>query len=195
MRRQRPDRHAALDERDRQLGRGLLGGLEAQLERVLADAVDAAPGAQDADGPGVVGRAQAPLAAGGALEVVQRALEDDEARADDGHPVAELLDLGEQVAGQQDGRAAERQPRDERPHVAHPGRVQARGRLVEQQELRVAQERRRDAEPLAHAVRVAAHLVALAVGELDDVEDLVDPPAASPPSSAASSSRFLRPVR
>ena len=42
-----------------------------------------------------------------------------------------------------------------------PGRVEAGRRLVEQQQPRVAQQRRGDAEPLAHAVRVAADLVAL----------------------------------
>ena len=40
------------------------------------------------------------------------------------------------------------------PAGSRPGR-----RLVEQQQLRVAQERRRDAEPLPHAVRVAADAV------------------------------------
>ena len=57
-----------------------------------------------------------------------------------------------------------------------PAGIQAGRGLVEQQQPRVAQQRGGDAEALAHPVRVAADPVALAVGELDDVEHLVDPP-------------------
>ena len=63
------------------------------------------------------------------------------------------------------------------PHVAHAGRVESGRRLVEQEHPRVAEERRGDAEPLAHPVRVAADLVLRAVAKLDDVEHLVDPAA------------------
>ena len=40
--------------------------------------------------------------------------------------------------------------------------------------MRVAQQRRRDAEPLPHPVRVAADAVLGAIAQLDDVEHLVD---------------------
>ena len=66
------------------------------------------------------------------------------------------------------------EPLHELAHVAHPGRVEPGRRLVEQQELRVAQQRRRDAEPLAHPVRVAADAVLAAIAQLDHVEHLVD---------------------
>ena len=56
-----------------------------------------------------------------------------------------------------------------------PGRVQAGRRLVEQQQLRVAQQRAGDPQPLAHAVRVAADLVARPVGEVDGVQRSIDP--------------------
>ena len=51
------------------------------------------------------------------------------------------------------------EPLHELAHVAHAGRVEAGRRLVEQQQLRLAQQRRGDAEPLAHAVRVAADAI------------------------------------
>ena len=62
-------------------------------------------------------------------------------------------------------------------HVAHARRVEAGRRLVEHEQARRAQQRRGDPEPLAHAVRVAARLVARAAGEVDRVERGVDPAA------------------
>ena len=55
-----------------------------------------------------------------------------------------------------------------------PGRVEAGGGLVEDQQPRPAQQRGGDAQALAHPVRVAADLVLGARRELDDVEHLVD---------------------
>ena len=124
----------------------------------------------------------------------QRALVDDAARADDRQAVAELLDLAHQVRGEQHGDALVGEPPDEPAHVAHPARVEAGRRLVEQQQPRLAQQRRRDAEPLAHAVRVTADLVLLAGAQLDGVERPPIRSAAPPPSSAAHSSRLRRPL-
>ena len=59
-------------------------------------------------------------------------------------------------------------------HVAHPGRVETRGRLVEQEELRSPEQRRRDSEPLAHPVRVAADAVLRTVAQLDQLQHLLD---------------------
>ena len=67
------------------------------------------------------------------------------------------------------------EPADQAAHVAHPARVEAGGGLVEQQQPRLAQQRRGDPEPLAHPVRVAADPVLGAVGQLDGLERLVDP--------------------
>ena len=62
-------------------------------------------------------------------------------------------------------------------HVAHPGRVEPGRRLVEDQQPGPPQERRRQAQTLAHAVGVAAHAVAAPPRQLDDVEHLLDPVA------------------
>ena len=89
-----------------------------------------------------------------------------------------------------------REAADQPAHVAHARRVEAGGGLVEDQQPRAAQQRRGDPQALAHAVRVAAHLVLRARRQLDDREHLRRCARAAPsPSSAASSSRFLRAVR
>src|SRR5262249_55408177 len=65
---------------------------------------------------------------------------------------------------------------DEVAHVAHAGRVEPGRRLVEQQEPRRAQEGSRDAEALAHAVRVAADAILRPVAQVDELEHLLDAP-------------------
>ena len=72
--------------------------------------------------------------------------------------VASLLDLAQQVAGEEDGdpvllgHAA-----DQLAHFVDARRVQAVRRLVEDQQFGDRQERHGDAEALAHALRVAAN--------------------------------------
>ena len=65
--------------------------------------------------------------------------------------------------------------RNKLAHVAHPGGVEARRRLIQQQQARLAEQRRGDAQALAHPVGVAADLVLGAIAKLDDLERLVDP--------------------
>src|SRR3954451_14742615 len=57
----------------------------------------------------------------------------------------------------------------------HPGGIEARCGLIQQQEARIAQQGGGDAEALSHPMRVAAHLVLRAIAKLDDLENLVDP--------------------
>ena len=61
-----------------------------------------------------------------------------------------------------------------------PGRVQAVGRLVEDQHLRVAEQRGGDGQALAHPHRVALHAPVGGVVEPDGGEDLVDPAGGMP---------------
>ena len=146
-----------------------------RIRRREADAVELSrAGAEQDAGPLVVGRAQAEAAARALQQLVERALVDDPPR----RMIATRLQSSSTSASTWlDSRivmpsAASR--RDERAHVAHAGGVEAGRRLVEQQELRVAQQRGRDAEPLLHAVRVAADAILAAVGELDQLEHLLD---------------------
>ena len=56
-----------------------------------------------------------------------------------------------------------------------PAGVEARCRLVEKQEARIAQQGGGDSQSLAHAVGVAADFVLGPIGELDNLENLIDP--------------------
>ena len=123
----------------------------------------------------VVGGRQPVGGPGAALELGDRALVDDLARAHDPDPVADLLDLGHQVAREQHRHPLPRQPADQQAHVAHPAGIKPGGGLVEQQQLGLAQQRRGDPQALAHPVRVAADAIPRPVGELDRVQRGVDP--------------------
>src|SRR5207302_2887544 len=102
----------------------------------------------------------------GGQKVLEPALVDDPALADDRDAVAELLYLREEMARQQHGDPLAGQAANEVAHVAHAGRVEAGSGLVQEEQLRLPQKRRGDAEPLAHPVRVAADLVVATVLEL-----------------------------
>ncbi len=116
--------------------------------------------AADALGAVVVGRVQPVAARRRALQLRERAFVGDPPGADDRHAVAELLDLCEQVAREQHGDALAGEPPDQCAHVAHARRVEPGRRLVEQQQPWIAKQRAGDPEPLPHAVRVTADLVA-----------------------------------
>ena len=82
----------------------------------------------------------------------------------------------EQVARQQHGAAAVGEAAQQPAHPVDALRVEAVGRLVEDEHLGLAEQRRRQAEPLAHAERVVADPAArLLLGEADEGERLVDP--------------------
>ena len=99
----------------------------------------------------------------------------DLAAADQDHLVGDLLDLVEQVAGEQHGAAAVGVRLEQAAHPADAGRVEAVGRLVEDQHGRVAEQGVGDAEPLLHAERVVAQpALRLGLVERDQLEHLVD---------------------
>ena len=87
---------------------------------------------------------------------------------EDGDPVGEVFGLVEVVGGEHDRRAEGAQVLDDLPAPSPGFGVEARGRLVEEDQLRVAGEGEREVEaaPLA-AGQPANDLVALG-GELDD---------------------------
>ena len=87
-------------------------------------------------------------------QLVARAGGHDPPAADDHQPVGHRLDLAQQVRGQQHGPAAVGEVAQQRAHPAHALGVEPVGRLVEDQHLRVADQRVRDPQPLAHAERV-----------------------------------------
>jgi hypothetical protein len=89
-------------------------------------------------------------------------------------PVAGLLDLGEQVAGDEHGGALVGQAAQQVADLDDPGRVQPVGRLVQHQQRRVGQQRGGDAEALLHAQRVGAVGVVGPVGQPDQLQHLLD---------------------
>src|SRR5215211_2122105 len=91
--------------------------------------------------------------------------------ADHGYPVAQLLDLGEEVAGEEDRQAFLVEAADERAHVAHPARIQAVRRLVEDQDLRLPQQRGGYRQALLHTRRIRLDLVPLSPEKPDRLKD------------------------
>ena len=105
---------------------------------------------------GVVLRRDQELRLLGGAQLRDAPLVDEPACPDHHHVVADLLDLRDQVARDQhrDPVAGERP--DQAAHLDDARRVQAVGRLVEDQQLGTGQHGRRDAEPLLHPQRVRA---------------------------------------
>ena len=99
-------------------------------------------------------------------------------------PRAQLLDLGQQMAGQEDRRPAAVQVQQQVAHLGDALRVEAVGRLVEDEQLRTAQQRTGQAEPLLHAERVGLDRPAADAGQPHLLEHLVDPRPPGAPRAA-----------
>ena len=100
----------------------------------------------------------------------RRSLEDEPAAVDHDQPVADLLELRQHVGGDDDRAIAAGEPADQPAHLVHAGRIEPVDRLVEDQQLRVAQQRARDPQALLHPERVAAEAVVAARREADQVQ-------------------------
>ena len=103
-----------------------------------------------------------------------RARGDDAAGVHDHDVAAGQLDLGEQVAGDDDGAAGRGIRLQDRAHGRDLGRVEAVGRLVEEEHLGPAEHGLGDAEPLLHAVAVGADRAVERAAERGDAERLVE---------------------
>ena len=100
---------------------------------------------------------------------------DDPAGVHDDDVAAGQLDLGEQVAGDDDGAAGRGIRLQDRAHRRDLGRVETVGRLVEEEHLGPAEHGLGDAEALLHAVAVGADRAVEGAAERRDGEGLVDP--------------------
>src|SRR5205807_2167278 len=90
----------------------------------------------------------------------------------EGHAVAGALDLAEQVRVEQHGGAALALGLDDLAHEPPAAGVEARSRLVQEDELGVAQERLRESDALQHALREMAQLLVAVWSEADQVQEL-----------------------
>ena len=107
-----------------------------------------------------------------AEQLGERAGGGDPAVVEDDHPVADPLDLADQVRVEQHGDAAGLQRQHEVADVDPAERVQRAGRLVQDDELRAGDQGDGEPEPLLHALGEAADPVAGAVGEADQRQAL-----------------------
>ena len=121
------------------------------------------------------GRADSRLAGSHRLDLGHRRVLHEPAPVDDHDLVDGLRDLGEDVARDEHRAALGRERAEEVAEPADPLRVEPVRRLVEDEHLRVAEERGREPEPLAHPERVALRAPTRGAGQLDEVEQLVDP--------------------
>ena len=95
------------------------------------------------------------------------ALGDELALGEDGHAVADLFDLVEEVAGEEDGAVSVAEATDKFSDFDHALRVEAVCGFVEEDQVRVAEEGVRQAEALFHAHGVGVEPRAGAVCEAD----------------------------
>src|SRR4051794_4844501 len=106
-------------------------------------------------------------------QLARRADGEDPPLLDDRHPVGELLGLVEVVRGQHDRLAQRAQRADRLPRAAPGGGVEAGRRLVEEDQLGVADERQREVEPAQLPAGELARLGVLLALQPDERDDLV----------------------
>ena len=87
-------------------------------------------------------------------------------------------ELGEDVAADQDRLAHPAQLAQDLAHLDPRARIQARGRLVQDEQLRVVDQRVRQAQPLAHPARERLDVRVALVDEAHDLQQLPDHGAA-----------------
>ena len=84
-----------------------------------------------------------------------------------------LLDLAEQVGGEEDRRAACRDPQQGLTDLDYLSRVEPVDRLVQDEQFRLSKERLSEAEPLAHPMGVSLHLPVSRRAETGDLQRLL----------------------
>jgi hypothetical protein len=100
------------------------------------------------------------------------ALIDERAAVDDDQPVAHMLELAEDVGGDEHRPLAVADGTDELAHIGDPGRVETVRGLVQDKQRGVAEESGGDAEALLHSERVLAEPVRTTRAQPDEVENL-----------------------
>ena len=111
-----------------------------------------------------------------ALELGGRALGDEAAGVDDADAVGELVGLLEVLRGEEDGHPElVVEPPHLLPHAGAADRVEAGGRLVEEQHVGVVHQRGGEVEAAPHAARVGVDAAVERVAEVDELAELDEP--------------------
>ena len=107
------------------------------------------------------------------LELIAGALGDDPPVVDHRDPVGELVGLLEVLRGEQERHALAHELAHDGPDRDAAARVEARGRLVEEQDPGLGDEARSEVEPPPHASGVGLDRPIARVGEVEALEQLV----------------------
>ena len=132
-------------------------------------------GAQDRRGLGRVQQPQRDIAAAVALQFGQRSLKQYMAVVDDADLLDHLLHLAQKMARDQHRRArGGGHVPDERAHLLNARGVQTVRRLIQDQQLRAAQQRHGNAEPLLHAERILPDPAVAVLRQMHNVQHAAD---------------------
>jgi hypothetical protein len=93
---------------------------------------------------------------------------------EDRNAVAHLFHLGEDVTRDEYGPAFAAESPDQLAHFLDAGWVEAVGRLVQDQQFGVLEQRRADPEPLLHPQRVGLDPVPAPIRQSNDAQNLLD---------------------
>ncbi len=109
-----------------------------------------------------------------ALQLGRCPLGDDPATVQDAHPMGEFVGLLEVLRGQQHGHAVGDQLPHDLPHLPPAAWVQPRGRLVEEDQPRRADQRHREVQAALHPTGVRLGPAARRISELEPLQQVVD---------------------
>jgi hypothetical protein len=107
-----------------------------------------------------------PVSPGPCPELIRRAVGDDEAVIDDHDCRGEPFGFLDVLGGQQEACAFGGQLPEDMPQRQPAGRIQAGGRLVEEQHRRCGHQAGRDIQAAAHATGISAHQPAASAGKV-----------------------------
>jgi len=113
----------------------------------------------------------------------------------DGHPVAEIFDIGEEMGAERHRLAAGGQRGDQVLDLPGTDRVHAAGRLIQYQQLGVVDQGLRSADAALHALRILADRAILHCLQADHFQQHVDPLPPATPASRLKSRRSTRASR